>query len=135
MIAAFLALVTLGVQCVCGCPELGARRAAEARRAIPPCAKRAECCHRRGAALESSVPAKSDPCERCNLVHRTDQIAPDQGVAASVNSHLLAPSFEAPLVAEPLVLQPAFTTAARNADVPIPPLLRDLFHAQTLLLI
>jgi hypothetical protein len=129
-----LAFGTVAAQAVCACPD-----AASANRHVPQakqtCSGKGKCRVQDQPTIPaSSHPQKGWPCERCNLTHRADQIQPErQDSVAVVHQPFLA------LLAIPLLYATAITERfpkrRESERVPIPPLLQDLFHSGTLLLI
>lgn len=127
-----LALATVAAQALCACPSgvQGETPVVEAKRS---CRGEHECCvkDKPAAPTRSEAPA-DDPCEKCNLVHRSDQIQPDRqdAPAAAQVTLALAPL---PLLAVPRIPD-RFARSPLAEGVPIPLLLRDLYHSNTLLL-
>ena len=124
-----LALATAGAQVVCACPTaLTAHQPPQVLKKT--CADEKECC--RKAELSKPVtPAKQEPCDKCNLKHRTEQAMPDRHESVVAAQPVLW--FAAPSSAPPLA--EVFSSAVRPADTSeSPPLLSDLFHAHSLLL-
>jgi len=128
-LAVFIALVTAGAQVVCACPAVAVAHQPSPA-ATQACTGEKECC-RKAEATKPVQPPKQDPCNQCNLKHRTEQTTPDRQVA-TLASELSFFAFAAPL---PILY------VADNSNQPQPtellsppPLLTDLFHAHSLLL-
>ena len=124
-----IALATAGAQVVCACPT------PVFHHALPPvtkvCAGEKECC-RKLQASKPVEPAKQEPCNQCNLKHRTEQATPDRQAGSSVpqlalNALAVPASLAAPV--DILAMQPRVFEALAS-----PPLLTDLFHVHSLLL-
>jgi hypothetical protein len=81
------------------------------------------CCKDPAPAPEKS-PAK-DPCENCNLRHAPAMNVPDRNVAPPAPELLAILPFD---IESDLPIAAASLERAANEDVPIPPLLSDLFH-------
>jgi hypothetical protein len=128
-ISMLLAVVIAATAFFCGCPERTARGATLSP-VLKACGEPLPCCAKLGQTNDSG---HRDPCQRCNLVHHSDQIV-QGGAAGSLVHDLMAVAVEIPAIA-PLALSETSTVKARIDRVLIPPLLRDLFHAQSLLLI
>jgi hypothetical protein len=124
-----LALATAGAQVVCACAMPGAPKAEPM--VEKSCAGEGECCQKKALAAEVPV-QKTDPCGQCNLKHRTDQAKPE---SASV---VASPQLVIHVLAVPVLFTPgsdvAFAPNRASEAVPLPPLLRDLFHVHSLLL-
>ena len=128
-ITLLLAILIGATAFFCGCPERTAR-GATLTRVVKACGEQLPCCANVGKMKDAG---HHDPCQRCNLVHHSDQIV--QGSAAgSVVHDLIAVAVEIPAIT-PLAVSETSTVRARIDRVLIPPLLRDLFHTQSLLLI
>lgn len=129
LLALALALATLGAHIVCACPEeMSGRKVASTE--AKACAGSADCCGN-NPRTGGSPPEDGNPCERCNLKNRPDQIHPDRHDSAPAPE----PAFESPVVitTTPAEAEDAATRGMAE-DVPIPPLLQDLFHTHILLL-
>lgn len=128
-----LACGTFAAQALCACPtspEFSKPVAQDSR----PCKGKAKCCLKDEASTPAPAPPKKDaPCDRCNLMHRADQIHPDRQVDADAVHPFCA------LVPVPLFhmtgIEDRLPQWRDSERVPIPPLLRDLFHSRTLLLV
>ena len=129
LFALTIALATAGAQVVCACPT------AVLHQAPPPvtkvCAGEKECCRKLQAAKPVETP-KQEPCNRCNLKHRTEQAVPDRQTGSTV-PQLAFVALAAPVVAAAPVDIFAMQPRAL-ASLPQPPLLTDLFHVHSLLL-
>jgi hypothetical protein len=131
-----LAVATMAAQAVCVCP-VAAAEAGPVPKAEEPCRGSGKCCVQDTEEPAAPAPARSqesDPCDSCNVVHPADRIQPErQDAAVSVHQQLLA------LAPVPTLYTPVpagrFAERAGAERVPIPPLLQDLFHSGTLLLI
>jgi len=128
LFAITIALATAGAQVVCGCPTPVFHQAA------PPitkaCVGQSDCC-RKAEASKPVEPPKQEPCEKCNLRHRTQQAMPDQ--AGSSVPQLSLSSIPAP--AAILAFTDISSVRPRLLETfPPPPLLKDLFHVHSLLL-
>jgi hypothetical protein len=124
-----LALATAGAQVVCAC----AMPAAPKTEPIveKACVGEGECCHKK--ALASEVPVqKTNPCDQCNVKHRTDQAKPESSHAV-VSPHVVLHALAVQISSTPNA-DVAFAQWHASESVPLPPLLRDLFHAHSLLL-
>jgi hypothetical protein len=127
MLALALAFVMVAAQIVCGCPARvmadSSTSAAKSCIGARPCCKQA-----------AQSPGKSgQPCEQCNLSYRVDQMSPDRA-DFSVSADLVATL--SPIALDVQIASILGCSQRRIAnDTPAPPLLRDLFHARTLLLI
>ena len=146
-LVAVLALALVGAQAVCACLSPGAAERAchavgrvEVADTPAPADPHACCKHGSDDPSDPSpspapaVPA-GDPCGHCNLLHPAQRVAPEEPAKAvspfdRAGIALASADF---LPAQRPVLAPV---SARLADdVPIPPLLRDLFHCHCLLTI
>ena len=134
IVAVVLAVSTMAAQAVCACPAM-AGEAKPVPQAAEACRGSGKCCVQDEPT--APVPTKSGdgtPCENCNVIHPADRILPErQDAAVPIHQPFLtlAPvhTLYAPASAQPFA-------ARRDAErVPIPPLLQDLFHSGTLLLI
>ena len=130
LFALTIALATAGAQVVCACPTPSALHQA------PPavtklCAGEKECC-RKLQASKPVEPARQEPCNKCNLKHRTEQAIPDQQAGSAV------PQLALVALAAPVSLSATVDVFATQSHVlealPLPPLLSDLFHVHSLLL-
>jgi hypothetical protein len=126
-----LAVATAGAQVVCAC---GTRTLAPqpAKPVALACAGSGECCHKDESEKTAPVP-DHDPCDKCNVKHRTPQAMPDSHDSAST----LQPSFDAIPVSLMIVSAARLAPSQRRLieGDPSPPLLQDLFHTHSLLLI
>ena len=130
LFAITIALATAGAQVVCACPTPGVFH-----QAAPPitkaCVGESDCC-RKAEAHKPVEPPKQEPCEKCNLKHRTQQAMPDRQAGSSVPQ--LALSF-IPTPVAILTFCDISSVQPRLLDTfPPPPLLKDLFHVHSLLL-
>ena len=134
ILSVLLAVSTMAAQAVCACP-VGASETRPVQQAEEACRGSGACCV--PGQPSAPAPSQSDdgtPCDRCNVIHPADTIQPDrQDAAVTVHQPFLAlapvPTLYSSVSAQPVI-------ARRNAEhVPIPPLLQDLFHSGTLLLI
>ncbi|HEV8292166.1 MAG TPA: hypothetical protein VGP94_09590 [Tepidisphaeraceae bacterium] len=127
LFAVVIALTTAGAQVVCACPI--ASIPLQAPPAIKGCAGEKECCGK--SELSKPIqPSKQEPCEKCNLKHRTEQAMPDRQSAPVLPQLDLYSVLPVPVVTLAEVpLQPRLLDT-----LPLPPLLKDLFHVHSLLL-
>jgi len=129
LFAFVIALATAGAQVVCACSTPVVHQSP--RPIIPACAAEKECC-RKVAVSKLLEPIKQEPCEKCNLKHRTEQAMPDRQVGSAVPQLALA-AFDVPVMiaapADIFAIQPRLLET-----LPQPPLLNDLFHVHSLLL-
>jgi hypothetical protein len=129
LFALAIALATAGAQVVCACPT-----PAVVHQAPPPisqtCAGEKECC-RKTEASKPIEPPKQDPCNKCNLKHRTEQAMPDRQDGTFLPQLALCSFVPGPVIdfADISSNQPPLLDT-----LPLPPLLRDLFHVHSLLL-
>jgi hypothetical protein len=125
-----IALATAGAQVVCACPTPVVFHQVSAP-ITKACAGQSDCC-RKAEASKPVEPAKQEPCEKCNLKHRTQQAMPDRQAGSAVPQ--LALSF---IPAPVAILTFTDISSARPQMLeafPLPPLLKDLFHVHSLLL-
>lgn len=130
-----IAFGMLAAQTVCACPLLKKSSLSPSPVSQKTCTGTGKCCMKHQSPVPSpSRPTKQWPCEKCNLMHPADEIQPDRFDTAAVTHHVYltlapVPPFIAVRVAG------LYQTRGEVERVPIPPLLQDLFHAGTLLLI
>jgi len=125
-----IALATAGAQVVCACPTPVVLHQVSAP-ITKACAGENDCC-RKAEAGKPVEPPKQEPCEKCNLKHRTQQAMPDRHDGSSVPQLALS-SIPAPVA----ILTFTDISAVRSQlleTFPLPPLLKDLFHVHSLLL-
>jgi hypothetical protein len=130
LLAVALALTTAGAQVVCACPT--AATIHELTRPITrACVGEGDCCVK-VQPIKAPV-SKQEPCGKCNLKNRTQQAMPEpQPVTAVPQLDLSA--FAAP-VAIPATANISIAQLSCLDRIQQPPLLTDLFHVHSLLLI
>jgi len=130
LLAAIIALTTAGAQVVCACPTaLASIRPQPA--VAKSCTGQKECC-RKSELSKPVQPPRQLPCNNCNLKHRAEQAMPDRHDSVLSAHSLLWSSIPlaAPAAADVCPLLPEVVEI-----FPSPPLLNDLFHIHSLLLI
>jgi hypothetical protein len=124
-----MALATAGAQVVCACPAaLTAHQPKPV--VIKACAGEKECC-RKAELSKPLTPPKQEPCDKCNLKHRSEQAMPDRHESALAAQPTLW--FAATVPVSALDEISAMPSQAAQAFAS-PPLLDDLFHVHSLLL-
>ena len=129
LFALTIALATAGAQVVCACPT------PVSHQSPPPitqsCTGEKDCC-RKAVVSKPAEPPKQEPCEKCNLRHPTQQAMPD-GHAGSSVPQLALSAIDIPLALPMLAEMPSVQPRLLES-LPLPPLLKDLFHVHSLLL-
>jgi hypothetical protein len=133
-LAILLAVSTMAAQAVCVCPAVGSE-ARPAQQAEEACRGSGKCCVQGEPTVPVPAPSEQNtPCENCNVIHPADRIQPErQDAPVTVYQPFLALTPVPPIYASVSALPLAAPSGAER--VPIPPLLQDLFHSGTLLLI
>ena len=126
LIAAFLSLVTVAAQAVCGCPMRV--NPASVSHTTKNCEQAKPCCHVSELASRSD-PGNPNPCHRCNYVHPTDKAVSHDNLLRNVGRPRCCPFRDCPAFEHRLTLAD-FRLVDRTTDLPIPPFLADLFHAR-----
>lgn len=126
----FLVLVISAAQFVCACP---APLDPDNSRPIPAaCDGDRDCCRDENGS-STPAPLGDDPCDQCNLVHPDDKLLPAYQKAPPAHDLTFALPPIAVSVATPSNF--LFHRHPCRSECPAPPLLQDLFHSGTLLLI
>jgi hypothetical protein len=121
LLAVLLAVMFTGAAHACLCAGMG-NGAAQATAETDPHA----CCKPDGEKVPAT-PASEDPCKNCNAQHRLTLTVPEKaGTAPALDfAFVTASTIDLPS----LEARTEFRAYPGNDDVPIPPLLRDLFHS------
>lgn len=119
LLAVLLTVTSIGAAHACMCAGM-ADTASQVSTSTDPHA----CCK---PDAEKAPPASEDPCKNCNAQHPQTLTVPEKAATAPTLEFAVASLSAIDLVlVEALVEIPSHPG---NGDVPLPPLLRDLFHS------
>jgi hypothetical protein len=123
LLAIMLSVVITGAAHICLCAEM--------TEPTVPAADPHACCNSADGKKTSPPPTSEDPCKDCNLRHQQVANAPEKSLLVS-GPDLLLFSLSAIDLArcDALIVQPSHRV---TDDMPIPPLLQDLYHTFCLL--
>lgn len=121
LLAVLLAVMFTGAAHACMCAGM-----ANAKAQVPTPADPHACC-KPDAEKAPAAPASEDPCKNCTAQHPLTLTVPEKTSSASTPDFAVVALSAIDLaLVEALVELPS---RPGNDDVPIPPLLRDLFHS------